>query len=166
MGCPGTRQAQDEWMVDFFGSSPTLELDGTDLAVRSDEAKVWFVPADEVASDEPGDAEDLVGTEWRLTHIEERDGDVVGMMVVPRRVTATIRFEDGEVTFDTGCNSGGGRRRHRGRHDPLRGVSQITLVALHRERPARSSDGVTAGAPGQEHGVLVDLRRPAAAGHA
>jgi len=109
MGCPGVRQAQDEWMVKFFGSSPTLELDGTDLAVRSDDAQVWFVPADEVASDEPGDAGDLVGTEWRLTHIEERDGDVAGMMVVPRQVTATIRFEDGKATFDTGCNSGGGR---------------------------------------------------------
>ena len=108
MGCPGAGQAQDEWMVDFFGSSPTLELDGTDLAVRSEEAKVWFVPADEMPSEQPGDVEDLVGTEWRLTQIGERDGDSVGMMVVPRRVTATIRFEDGEVTFETGCNAGGG----------------------------------------------------------
>jgi heat shock protein HslJ len=108
MGCPGARQKQDEWMIDFFGSSPTLELDGTDIAVRSDEARVRFVPADEVPSGEPGDAHDLTGTEWRLTGIEERDGDSVGMMVVPRHVTATIRFDDGKVTFDTGCNAGGG----------------------------------------------------------
>ena len=54
MGCPGTRQKQDEWMVRFFGSSPGLELDGTDLAVRSGTDRVWFVPADEVASEVPG----------------------------------------------------------------------------------------------------------------
>jgi heat shock protein HslJ len=60
MGCPGPRQTQDEWMIDFFGSSPTLELDGTDLAVRSDRDRVWFVPADEVPSGEPGDPDDPV----------------------------------------------------------------------------------------------------------
>src|SRR5262245_48928983 len=36
MGCPGAGQAQDDWMLDFFGSSPRLELDGTDLAIRSE----------------------------------------------------------------------------------------------------------------------------------
>jgi heat shock protein HslJ len=109
MGCPGTRQKQDEWMAEFFGSSPMLELDGTDLAVRSEQENVWFVSQDEVPSDEPGDADDLVGTDWRLTGIGEHDGDSVGMLVIPDDVTATIRFEDGKVTYATGCNSGGGR---------------------------------------------------------
>jgi heat shock protein HslJ len=108
MGCPGARQTQDEWMVDFFGSSPTLELDGTDLAVRSDTDRVWFVPAEEVASGEPGDDGDLVGTQWRLTGIGEHDGDSVGMLVIPERVNATIRFDDNLMRFDGGCNSGGG----------------------------------------------------------
>jgi heat shock protein HslJ len=35
MGCPGTRQKQDEWMVHFFASSPRVELDGRELVVRS-----------------------------------------------------------------------------------------------------------------------------------
>jgi heat shock protein HslJ len=109
MGCPGDRQTQDEWMIDFFGSTPTLELDGTDLAVRSEKQKVWFVPEGEVASGEPGDPGDLVETEWRLTGIGERDGDSVGMMVVPGNVRATIRFHDGKTSFRSGCNSGGGR---------------------------------------------------------
>ena len=60
MGCPGTRQKQDAWMVRFFGSSPRLELDGTDLAVWSDTDRVWFVPADEVASEEPADPDEPV----------------------------------------------------------------------------------------------------------
>ena len=108
MGCPGGRQEQDEWMVHFFGSSPRLQLDGTDLAVRSDKAGVWFVPTDEMASDRPGDEADLVGTTWELTGISERDGDSVGTMVIPDDVLATIRFEGDEFTVHTGCNTGGG----------------------------------------------------------
>jgi heat shock protein HslJ len=53
MGCPGARQRQDDWMVHFFGSSPRLELDGTDLTVRSGKDRISFVPADDVASEEP-----------------------------------------------------------------------------------------------------------------
>jgi heat shock protein HslJ len=109
MGCPGRRQAQDDWMVDFFGSEPTGELDGTDLAVRSDRQKVWFVPEDEVASGEPGDIGDLVGPNWRLTGIGEHDGDSIGMLVIPDDVTATIRFDEKTMRFTGGCNSGGGR---------------------------------------------------------
>lgn len=108
MGCPGARQKQDEWMVHFFGSSPRLELDGTDLAVRSDRERVWFVQADEMPSEEAGDAGGLIGNRWRLTGIGERDGDSIGMMVVPADVVATIRFDEGEVSYDTGCNAGGG----------------------------------------------------------
>jgi heat shock protein HslJ len=111
MGCPGIRQEQDEWMVDFFGSSPRVALDGTDLAVRSDKDRVWFVPADEMPSGEPGDEGDLTGTTWRLTGIGEHDGDAIGMMVIPNDVTATIRFEDHEMRFRDGCNAGGSRAR-------------------------------------------------------
>jgi heat shock protein HslJ len=111
MGCLGSGQEQDEWMIDFFGSSPTLELDGTDVAVRSEADTVWFVPADEVSSDAPGDAADLVGTQWQLTGIGERDGDSIGMMVIPDDVVATIRFEDKKMEFEDGCNAGGGSAR-------------------------------------------------------
>jgi len=46
MGClGGGRQAQDEWMVHFFGSSPRVERDGADLVVRARSSEVRFVPA-------------------------------------------------------------------------------------------------------------------------
>ena len=54
MGCPGARQKQDKWMVQFFGSSPRLELDGTDLVVRSRSFEVRFAPADEGSTEVPG----------------------------------------------------------------------------------------------------------------
>ena len=60
MGCPGTRQKQDAWMVRFFGSSPRLELDGTDLTVRSGKDRVSFVPTDDVASDKPENPDEPV----------------------------------------------------------------------------------------------------------
>jgi hypothetical protein len=47
MGCPGIRQEQDDWMVHFFGSEPTIHRDGSDVRLRSDQGEVWFVPADE-----------------------------------------------------------------------------------------------------------------------
>lgn len=141
MGCPGARQKQDEWMTDFFGSLPRLELDGTDLAVRSDEATVWFVPADEVASGEPGDESDLVGTRWRLTGIAERDGDSTGMMVIPDDVLATIRFEGREVSYDTGCNDGGGAAHIAGEKINL-GELEQTLV-LCRDARGEVERGVT-----------------------
>ena len=109
MGCPRLRLQQDEWMVDFFGSAPEIELDGTDLRLRSAAGTVRFVPADEVPSGDPGDVSDLIGTEWRLTGIGERDGDAVGMMIVPRHIEASIQIEDGRTVVRMGCNSGEGR---------------------------------------------------------
>ena len=141
MGCPGARQSQDEWMIDFFGSTPTLEPDGTDLSIRSGKDRVWFVPADEIPSAEPGDSGDLVGTEWRLTGIGEHDGDSIGMMVIPDDVAATIRFEGDEFTVYTGCNTGSGTAVVQG--DEIRfGEFPVTTS------PCR-------GAPAEvEHGVL------------
>ncbi len=141
MGCPGIRQEQDEWMVDFFGSTPTLELDGTDLAVRANTHEVWFVPQDEVASGEPGDSDDLLGTDWRLTGFGEHDGDSIGMMVIPDDVTATIRFDDEETSFETGCNSAGGRAKVSGETITL---GQVWMTLKHCQ-----------GAAGEvEHGVM------------
>ena len=60
MGCPGTRQKQDEWMVRFFGSSPRLELDGPDLVVRSRSSEVRFAPADEGSTEVPGNPDKQV----------------------------------------------------------------------------------------------------------
>jgi heat shock protein HslJ len=48
MGCPDARRAQDEWMVDFFGSGPAIHRDGTDVRLRSGQDVVRFVPADVV----------------------------------------------------------------------------------------------------------------------
>lgn len=128
MGCPGAGFEQDEWLVDFFTSSPELTVDGTDVRLATDDAEIWLVPADEVAPDGPDVA--LEGTRWELTGIEETDGDSIGMMGVPQRLGAYLMISGGELTFDTGCNSGGGDVTVRGDQLELRGVG-ITLVGCN-----------------------------------
>jgi len=107
MGCPGTGFEQDEWLVEFFTSSPEFLIDGTDVRLSADDDEIWLVPADEVAPD-PGPDAALEGTDWRLTGIEETDGDSIGMMVVPRRLKARLEIDGGQMLFFAGCNAGGG----------------------------------------------------------
>ena len=105
MGCPGAGFEQDEWLVDFFTSSPDLTVDGNDVRLANDDDEIWLVPADEVP---PGPAAALEGTDWRLTGIEETDGDSIGMTGVPRRLGARLEIDGDRIVFDTGCNGGGG----------------------------------------------------------
>lgn len=109
MGCPGRRQAQDDWMIDFFSSEPEVHLDGTDLRLRSGEVEVWFVPASEDPVGEAGNLDDLLGTDWTLTGVAEYDGDDGTVSSLPAGAAAPVlRLEGDEVAFSTGCNSGGG----------------------------------------------------------
>lgn len=107
MGCPGAGREQDEWLIEFFTSSPDVQVDGTDMRLASDVGEIWLVPADEVGPDPDPDAA-LEGTHWELTGIEETDGDSVGMLVVPRRLDVNLTINRRELSFRTGCNAGGG----------------------------------------------------------
>lgn len=107
MGCPGDGNDEDAWLATFLSSSPTITIDGTDVRLATADAELWLVPADEVAPPEGEDVA-LEGTRWRLTGIEERDGDAVGMLMVPPRLGAWVEIGDGEIRFGTGCNTGGG----------------------------------------------------------
>jgi len=107
MGCLGAGHEQDEWLVDFFTSSPALTVDGTDVRLANDDAEIWLVPADEVAPSS-GPEVPLEGTRWELTGIEESDGDSIGMMGVPRRLDARLEIAGDRVLFFAGCNAGGG----------------------------------------------------------
>lgn len=106
MGCAPEAMERDQWMVDFFSSADTIALSGTDVALRAGSREVWFVPADEEAEVEPP-AVDLVGTTWRLTGIEETDGDMSAMTIVPEDVDATLSLERRHADFTMGCNEAG-----------------------------------------------------------
>lgn len=108
MGCSGAGHEQDEWLIEFFTSSPSVTVDGTDVRLKTGDAKIWLVPADEVDPD-PGPDAALEGTRWGLTGIEEADGDDVGIMIVRKRFGSTLRIRDGRLVAYTGCNTMGGK---------------------------------------------------------
>ncbi len=124
MGCPGKGFAQDEWLVGFLTSRPVLDTLNVGFSLTSGDTTLQFLPPDAspAVDDQP-----LEGTFWRLTGIEQVADDSVSMTGVPRRTNAWLRIEDGEVRFDTGCNSGGGRVSVEADRLRLRRVA-ITLV--------------------------------------
>lgn len=131
IGCPGRADSQDQWLVDFFSSSPDLSVDGTDVRLAAGGTEIWLVPTDEVTPDSGPDVP-LEGTTWRLAGIETRDGDSAGVMVVGRH-RAVLRIQDGDLQFDTTCNDGSGAVKVVGDRLRLRGIA-VTLVGCLDER--------------------------------
>jgi heat shock protein HslJ len=100
MGCDPARHAQDDWLGEFLGSSPTVTLNGNDLVLTSGEVTITLLDSEVAEPDQP-----LTGTLWTLTSFIT--GDAVSS--VPAGAVATILFnEDGTVEIHPGCNSGGG----------------------------------------------------------
>jgi heat shock protein HslJ len=100
MGCPEPRMAQDDWLVAFLGSEPTLTLDGDDLVLTAGPLEITLLDSEVAEPVQP-----LAGPTWTLTSIII--GDAVSS--VPADVVATIQFdENGGVAINPGCNSGGG----------------------------------------------------------
>jgi heat shock protein HslJ len=151
MGCPGDGNEEDAWLASFLSSSPTIAVDGTDVRLATDDAELWLVPADEVAPPE-GEDRPLEGARWRLTGIEERDGDAVGMLVVPPRLGAWLEVGDGEIRFATGCNTGGGEVALVGGTLRLRstGITQVGCAGAGAELEGRQVPVLMAGQVGWE----------------
>ncbi|HLE89457.1 MAG TPA: META domain-containing protein [Candidatus Limnocylindria bacterium] len=101
MGCDPDRHAQDEWVSAFLGSRPSLTLTGNTIELASPGASITLLDREIADPDLP-----LVGPTWTVVSVIS--GDAVSS--VPAGVVATITFgADGQVGFDNGCNSGGGR---------------------------------------------------------
>ena len=101
MGCQEPLMAQDQWLLGFLTSSPTFALDGNDLTLTSGTTVVTLLDREVAEPDQP-----LVGPTWSLTTII--NGEVASS--VPVGVTAAFTFaNDGTLSFDDGCNSGGGK---------------------------------------------------------
>lgn len=100
MGCDEPRMAQDEWLVSFLGSQPTLTLEGDNLTLVGGQTTISLLDSEVAEPDQP-----LVGTTWTLMSIIS--GDAVSS--VPAGVVATMSFgADGSVEVNPGCNNGGG----------------------------------------------------------
>lgn len=101
MGCDEPRHAQDEWLMGFLGSGPTVALAGTELTLSADGTVITLQDSEVADPDLP-----LTGTTWTVESIIS--GDAVSS--VPNGALATITFgDDGSVEVNTGCNQGAGR---------------------------------------------------------
>jgi heat shock protein HslJ len=100
MGCDPARHDQDDWLVAFLTSNPTVTLSGNDLTLTKDGTTIRLLDREVAQPDLP-----LVGPVWTLDSIIA--GDAVSS--VPGGVVATLTFTpDGNVQVNAGCNTGGG----------------------------------------------------------
>jgi heat shock protein HslJ len=101
MACDPPRDAQDQWIVAFLTSRPSITLVGTDLTLDNGTTTIRLVDRTLVEPDL-----NLVGPTWTVTSLI--DGDAVSS--VPAGATATLVFgADGTLQVDDGCNRGSGR---------------------------------------------------------
>lgn len=100
MGCDPDRHAQDDWLVAFLASRPSVALDGADLLLTSGGTSVALTDREVAEPDLP-----MTGTTWTVDTIITGDS----ASSVPAGAVATFSFaEDGRVEVSTGCNSGSG----------------------------------------------------------
>lgn len=100
MGCDPVRHAQDQWLGDILSGDPTVALSDDELTLTSGGTVITLLDREVADPDRP-----LVGAVWTLETIIE--GDAASS--IPQGVIATIEFaDDGRVTMNTGCNTGGG----------------------------------------------------------
>lgn len=102
MGCDPDRHDQDEWLFGVLGSRPTLALSGNSLVITAGGTVITLLDREIAEPDLP-----LTGTLWTVSTIFFASDAGMGMS---GGVTATLKFDAaGRVTFNTGCNEGGGR---------------------------------------------------------
>jgi heat shock protein HslJ len=95
IGCDEPRHAQDEWLADFFTSTPMVTPNGDRVTFANDDASLVFLDTEVADPDRP-----LTGSVWTV------DTFIMGDAAtnVPTPEPPTLEFhEDGTVTMFTAC---------------------------------------------------------------
>ncbi len=157
MACEDGRMAQDEWLAKFLPGAE-VALSGDALTLVNAGVSVTLV--DRQTTNMP-----LEGTTWRLDGLITADA----VSSVPTGVAATLRFHDGTVEVNTGCNIGGGPAAITGRTVTFAamalskracttwaGAVEVQIMAvLTGEQPySIAGDSLTIGAPGR-NGLML-----------
>lgn len=128
MGCDPDRHDQDAWLSAFLGASPAVTLTGNELVLAMPGGSIELLDREVADPDLP-----LVGPTWTVESI------IAGEAVSSVSVVATLTFlADGRMTFDSGCNSGGGRYSATG--DALR-FSDLVTTDMACDGPAGEMEG-------------------------
>jgi len=99
MACEEPLMAQEAWFAQLLQDGPAIALDGNTLVLTGEGVVLTMVDRTVVEPDLP-----LEGTRWVVDALV--DGDSVS--TVPQGVVATLRFVEGRVEVEPGCNTGGG----------------------------------------------------------
>jgi heat shock protein HslJ len=92
-------QAQDEWLADFFSSSPRFTLSGNQLTFQGTDATLIFLDSEVADPDRM-----LTSGTWVVDSLIQGGVAQAGFPANP-----TVRFDtQGNVQVFTGCNSGSG----------------------------------------------------------
>lgn len=99
MACDPPLMAQETWVMRLLASGAAITLDGDTLVLAGDGVVLTLTDRVVADPDRP-----LEGTRWVV------DGLVLGDTVssFPAGVTAALRFVDGRLDLEAGCNQGGG----------------------------------------------------------
>jgi heat shock protein HslJ len=99
MGCDPDRHAQDQWLAEFLGSRPRLDLVDDELTLTGESAEIRLQDREVADPDRP-----LKGTRWVVDTVS--DGDAASS--VPQGPEAHMTIGDGTFGGSTGCNQMGG----------------------------------------------------------
>jgi len=118
MGCDPARHAQDDWLVKFLASGPSVTLAGNDLLLEAGDTAVRLLDREVADPDLP-----LTGTLWTVDSVQ--DDDAVSSVPDGGQAQATLRIAaDGSAVFNNGCNEGGARVTVDG--DQIRFIDVVT----------------------------------------
>jgi heat shock protein HslJ len=101
MACePSALMDQETWLDAVLTSKPTVAVDGDTLTITADGATVTLLDREVADPDRP-----LEGTTWTAESLISAEA----VSSIPAGVRPpTLRLDDGQVSVDTGCNTGRG----------------------------------------------------------
>jgi heat shock protein HslJ len=99
MACDPALMEQDSWLASFLSSRPTVDVAGDTLTLGGGDVSITLVDREVADPDRP-----LEGTQWELDSLVS--ADAVSSVLTER--TPSLKFENGEASVVTGCNTGSG----------------------------------------------------------
>lgn len=106
MGCPGDLSEQDAWLADFIAAGPSWRLSGPDLTLSTEETRITMQDREVAQPDQP-----LEGIRWTLDSLSAGDDPNSGVQHSTAMEKAWVRFADGKVEANGGCNGLGGEAK-------------------------------------------------------
>ncbi|MET0866070.1 MAG: META domain-containing protein [Nakamurella sp.] len=101
MACEPALMDQDTWLSAFLSSSPTWTYTDGTLTLTNGTDTI-------VAGKAPSGAAALENTGWKVVGLIANTSSANSVSAVDPAVIAWLRFADGQVAVNTGCNTGGG----------------------------------------------------------